>query len=459
MIRNLATYCGAAIALVAIGIATAGPLTTERINVNPTTGAQADGSSSSPVLSSDGCVVAFISQSSTLAPASYGLTTGSPSQVYAVNRCMTPHTLELISVTNDGSAAANNACQYPNISADGRYVSFVTTAGNLPVPGSAPAGQGWFVFIRDRVANTTISPLEAWRVTSQNIAGLSETNLLHHYMSGDATRMALGFYNSISVPSDLYMVSIAGGAGTLHAVCPAAAQTSSVPCRQPGISGDGGTVIVDTSYPMVASDVNGHADVFSYGIATAASTLISVNADGTQANSDVYPYGDVAVSDHGAFVAFSTTGVTNLTGNTMNAILVKNVASGDLTLASATNDGTPESINSGTALPSLSADGSRIVFTSDNPDLSLSPPGSSAPKDALVRDMTLGHLATACISASGSHGNNGCDGIEISADGKWAAFRSISNNLVPNDTNNLPDIFVVSLDPAIDDVFTNGFEP
>jgi hypothetical protein len=118
--HKLATNCVAAIALIVVTSASAGPLVTERVNANPVTGLQADGPSSSPVLSADGCVAAFISQSGTLAPASFGLTTASPPQVYAVNRCVTPHTLELVSVTNNGAAAADRACQTPNISADGR---------------------------------------------------------------------------------------------------------------------------------------------------------------------------------------------------------------------------------------------------------------------------------------------------------------------------------------------------
>ena len=158
--------CGAVIILFAGAPVAAGPLITERVNVNPVTGIEADGPSYSPVLSADGCVVAFVSQSSTLAPASYGLTTASPAQVYAVNRCVTPHTLELISVTSDGSAAADAACLAPNISADGRYVAFVSSATNLPAPGSGQVGAAQLVFVRDRVAQVTLSPLEAWRQSS-----------------------------------------------------------------------------------------------------------------------------------------------------------------------------------------------------------------------------------------------------------------------------------------------------
>jgi hypothetical protein len=34
-----------------------------------------------------------------------------------------------------------------------------------------------------------------------------------------------------------------------------------------------------------------------------------------------------------------------------------------------------------------------------------------------------------------------------------------ADNLVPDDTNNEQDIFVVSLDVLFDDIFADGFEP
>jgi hypothetical protein len=46
-------------------------------------------------------VVAFASQSSTLAPASFGLTVSSRAEIYVVYRCVTPRTPELISVRRD----------------------------------------------------------------------------------------------------------------------------------------------------------------------------------------------------------------------------------------------------------------------------------------------------------------------------------------------------------------------
>jgi Tol biopolymer transport system component len=453
--RWLAKY--AAAMLSASNPVFAGALITERVNVNPNTGMQADGISYSPVLSADGCVVAFVSQSGTLAPASYGLTTASPAQVYAVNRCVTPHTLELVSVTNDGTAAADHACLAPNISADGRYVAFVTAATNLPVPGSGQNGTSGIVFVRDRTAQTTLSPLEAWRPTPQNNGGIGvDGTAAIRYMSADASRFAFDFRSPPAVQQNFYVVNFSAGVSTLQPICPTLdnaclAGTSDYM----SISPDGSKVVLQSTYPFIAGGGTGLHSLYSYDIATAASTLVSVTANGMPANADVDPLSDISLSGDGHLVAFSSDTATNFPGNTSNTLQLKNMTTGAVTLISATSDGTPVKIGYGIALPQLSADGNRLAFTAEN---QLVPHNYQVGDDAVVADLSLRRLGSACISASGSFGSFGCDGVTISADGKWVAFRSTSNNLVPNDTNGEPDIFVVALDPAVDVVFAEGFE-
>lgn len=454
---KLAKLCLLLILLLQAASSSAGPLITERINVNPTTGAQANGISYSPVLSADGCIVAFVSKSTTLAPASYGLTTNSPAQVYAVNRCVIPHTIELISVTNDGTAAADAASFVPNISADGRYVAFVSLAGNLPQNTAAP-NQNYLVFVRDRLTHTTLSPFEAWRPTPQNNGGIGvDVSSALRYMSADASEFLFKFSSAPTIQQNIYVVKFSGGMSTLQGICPTTdnsclAGTSS----DMTLSADSSKVLLQSTYAFVAGGAAGLYSVYSYDVATAASTLVSVNGSGVAANASVEPLSDMGQSADGHLVAFSSDTATNFPGNTSNTLILKNTTSGAATLISAKSDGTPVKLGYGYALPQLSADGNRVAFTAEN---QLVPHSYQVGPDAVVADLTLGRLGSACISASGSFGNNGCDGVTISADGKWVAFRSVSTNLVPNDTNGYPDIYVVALDPAVDVVFSNGFEP
>jgi hypothetical protein len=46
------------------------------------------------------------------------------------------------------------------------------------------------------------------------------------------------------------------------------------------------------------------------------------------------------------------------------------------------------------------------------------------------------------VSSDGVQGNSGSIGASISADGRYVAFASLADNLVPGDSNGKADIFV-----------------
>jgi hypothetical protein len=100
----------------------------------------------SPAISSDHRYLAFVAP---VPDPSSDASTG-PTNVYVRDTCAgaaascTPATM-LISVAADGSAA-DGPSEAPSISADGRYVSFVSTADNLVAGGSSGNGE---IFVRD----------------------------------------------------------------------------------------------------------------------------------------------------------------------------------------------------------------------------------------------------------------------------------------------------------------------
>ena len=251
------------------------------------------------------------------------------------------------------------------------------------------------------------------------------------------------------------MVNFSGGVSTLQAICPADNACLANTSDYMTISADGSKVLLQSTYPFAAGGASGLYSLFSYDVVTAASTLVSVTTNGTPANQSVQLLSDIALSADGGYAAFSSDTATNFPGNTSDTLQLKNMTTGAVTLINAKSDGTPVTISYGIALPQLSADGNRLAFTAEN---QLVPHINQVGSDAVVADLSLGRLGSVCISASGSFGAFGCDGVTISADGKWVALRSTSNNLVPNDTNGEPDIFVVALDSAVDDVFASGFE-
>jgi len=96
--------------------------------------------------------------------------------------------------------------------------------------------------------------------------------------------------------------------------------------------------------------------------------------------------------------------------------------------------------------PSVSADGRFVAFASlsDN----LVPADTNVSSDIFVRDRRTGTTQRVSVSSAGRQANggsgllNGMGGPSISADGRYVAFDSEATNLVKGDTNGNADVFV-----------------
>src|SRR6266581_2987541 len=97
-------------------------------------------------------------------------------------------------------------------------------------------------------------------------------------------------------------------------------------------------------------------------------------------------------------------------------------------------------------LPAVSADGRFVAFVSlsDN----LVPGDTNGASDIFVRDRLTGTTERVSVSSTGAQSNgnsgllNGMGGPSISADGRYVAFDSEGSNLVKGDTNGAFDVFV-----------------
>jgi Tol biopolymer transport system component len=91
----------------------------------------------------------------------------------------------------------------------------------------------------------------------------------------------------------------------------------------------------------------------------------------------------------------------------------------------------------------ISADGRYVVFCSRASNLV--PGDTNRCADVFVRDRQEGTIERVSVSSAGIQANNQCLGPAISADGRFVAFGSVSDNLVPGDTNSTSDLFVHDL--------------
>jgi Tol biopolymer transport system component len=129
--------------------------------------------------------------------------------------------------------------------------------------------------------------------------------------------------------------------------------------------------------------------------------------------------------------------------NASNDVFVRDRAAGSTTRVSVDSLGNQ---SAGWCYPaSISGDGNRVQFHSEGTDLV--PNDTNGQIDCFVHELSSGATWRVNVDSAGLPANNGSIGGAMSGDGRYVAFNSSASNLVPNDTNAAPDIFVRDLEP------------
>jgi hypothetical protein len=90
--------------------------------------------------------------------------------------------------------------------------------------------------------------------------------------------------------------------------------------------------------------------------------------------------------------------------------------------------------------PSISADGRYVAF--DSEATNLVPADLNGKPDVFIHDRLTGTTALVSVDSSGMQANANCYRSSISADGRFVAFDTSANDLVPGDTNGYSDVFI-----------------
>jgi Tol biopolymer transport system component len=99
--------------------------------------------------------------------------------------------------------------------------------------------------------------------------------------------------------------------------------------------------------------------------------------------------------------------------------------------------------NGGSLPADVSADGRYAAFESSASDLI--PGDTNGTNDVFVRDLGIGVTRLVSAGTDGSVGNGASHSASMTPDGRYVAFVSAASNLVPDDTNGIPDVFVRDL--------------
>lgn len=208
--------------------------------------------------------------------------------------------------------------------------------------------------------------------------------------------------------------------------------------RGPSISADGRFVAFHSlASDLIVGDRNRFTDVFVHDRQLGQTTRVSVSSEGTEGNSGSL---EPSISGDGRFVAFVSY-ASNLVEGDMNGtadVFVHDRQISKTTRVSLSSNGEEGNVRS--ERPRISADGSCVVFISFANNLVAEDQNAKA--DIFVYDFKTGLTTRVSVSSEGEEGNNNSNYPSISADGRFVAFASSSSNLLAEESNGHPHVFV-----------------
>jgi Tol biopolymer transport system component len=323
-----------------------------------------------------------------------------------------------------------------SISADGRFVAFVSGASDL-VPGDGNGDND--IFVRDLVAGTTVRAsvdTEGGDPNNYSVRPSISRDGRYVAFESDASDLVAGDGN---FDTDVFVRDMVAGT-TVRASVDAFGGDANNISDSPWISW-GGRYVAFASFAsdLVPGDRNASWDVFVRDLAAGTTIRASVDADGGDADGDVSSE-TVPISGNGRYVAFGSeaSDLVSGDGNGLTDIFVRDLVAGTTVRASVdTGGGDP---NVGSFEPSISANGRYVAFGSRASNLV--PGDGNDAIDVFVRDLVSGTTARASVDSEGGDPNDDSSLPSISATGLFVTFWSPASDLIVGDANGKGDVYL-----------------
>ncbi|HEY2514728.1 MAG TPA: hypothetical protein VGI39_27875 [Polyangiaceae bacterium] len=329
----------------------------------------------------------------------------------------------------------NHDSTTPQISGNGRYVVFASTATNWS---SIDTNGTSDIYRKDRSTGSI-----ALISTSSGVVGNAGSYDPSVSDSGKVV-FASNASNLVSGTTGTAAIVVSSGGVSTRADVGASGAANG-PSARPRISGDGNFVVFQSDASnLVSGDTNGATDIFVRDLRSSAITRVSVAGGGAQANGRSY---DASISYDGRYVAF-TSDATNIQyndGNGVSDVFVYDRVNATASPVSFSTTGMGGAVGEGASDEAqISGDGRHVVFRSFSRWDSFDASGGI--RKTFVKDLNVlgGPNAPHCVSlsTSGVLGNGASWQSAISFDGSVVAFASSATNLVAGDTNGDVDVFV-----------------
>ena len=406
---------------------------TSRVSVN-STGQQANKDSDIPSISANGRFITFESRATNL-----DFRASNGNRHIFIHDMKTKKTL-LVSVNASGQQG-NGFSYVPSLSANGRYVTFESDSDNL-VTGDHNGTSDIFMFDTQTQLTTLVSvnPNNTQGNNASYSPSISDDgrfiafqSLATNLVAGD-TNLSTDVFVHDNLTADTFRVSVSSNK-----------TQGNMGSFAPSISANGRIIGFESNASnLVANDTNGKRDVFVYDKTAKTTVRVSINDTKKQGNDHSY---EPSLSGGGRYIAFYSL-ANNLVSSDHNGGFDVFVHDRDTKLTrrvSVNTNGTQG--NNWSEEPSISDDGRFVAFYSFANNLTQS--DNNHDSDIFVRDRSVAKTYLTSVSSNNTQGNKYNYDPSIDADGRYVAFFSTSTNLVPQDTNNKGDIFVIDRRPTL----------
>ena len=347
------------------------------------------------------------------------------------------------SLGGPGSLVKNG--ENANLSQDGRYVAFSSTADGLSAEDDDSVAH---VYVRDTQTDTTI-----FVSRRSGLAGApADADADLPAISDDGTRVAfqtaaaLDPVRDTNTTTDVYVRDLVTHDTILVSAEDGGPNAVPAGASAPSIDADGSHVAFQTSEQVdPINDTNGSGDVYVRDIATQATTLASRITGGGIARFGSAP----SLSDSGDVVAFHSN-----SGDLENAALdtngtfdvyVHTLSTGATVLASRPTGAATAAGDAFSRNAAISGDGTRVGFESSATDLVAADGNGST--DVFVRDLGSATTIRASVEDDGSEiaGSNVGTQAALDDTGTRVAFQSQAQGLATDDGDGTTTTYVRDL--------------
>lgn len=420
--------------LVAVGVPSSAPAQViERVSVS-SAGVEGDGESvvvgGRRVVSADGRWVVFTSSATNLVPDDGN----GVSDVFVRDRWL--EATSRVSVDLAGGDADGPSFD-ASISADGRWVVFTSAATDL-----VAGDRNWEydVFVRDlwlaQTVRASVTPTGGDPGDDSGEGSISADGRWVAFVTW-ARQLAPGD-TDWGGPRDVIVRDMERGESVLATVAADGGEAEEAGWEA-AIAGDGRRVaFVSNADNLVQGDANTWMDAFVRDLDAAVTMRVSVDAEGGDPdNRTRHP----RLSDDGRWVTVWSFASDFVVGDTNGQadVFLRDLTRGLTTRVNLATGGA-QSVGGGCWYPDISGDGRYVAYLSDATNLY--PDDDNGFGDILGWDRVTGVTTLLSTDPGGGQVDGWSNQPSLSVDGRYVVFESIATDMVPGDTNGVWDVFI-----------------